>query len=428
MCGLSGGRGQKGKGIMICWCWSPSSSLSHSLTTARQQTHSFLHQHTNTNPHTHHHIGHHASPMFPPAAPPQPPQEQPPAPGAEDHQPQPPPLPPHGMPPFPLFNFNNAAAAAVGAGDQQPLRPAHAIISDPAGGTSMLQVYLEPFEVIRAPPQHFLYASSNVSLVSYPREGQGFFSSLLGASITDDSFRNVREGELGCVAFSAGHPGEILALNLNRTGPLLVQNDCYLAYSGQVTHKRTVLQAGEGTEQIVMQRLSTPGPWPNPGPYPGHATVFIQSQGALMKTELRSGESMNVKTECITAITEGVTLGLPLGPRRGGDPGVGAGRHEGGVGGAAAGFPRGEWYERYRLAEWFHKRRSVCVVRGPGTVYISSLPASKLAHRVLTSASRADAALPMVRLLRMSLFFTLLIFTIALLHHHNMIAFDGPEF
>lgn len=299
----------------------------------------------------------------------------------------------------------------------------------------MLQVYLEPFEVIRAPPQHFLYASNNVSLVSHPREGQGFFSSLLGVAITDDSFRNVREGEMGCVAFSAGHPGEILALDLKRTGPLLVQNDCYLAYSGQVMHSRTVLQAGEGTEQIVMQRLSTPGPSPNPGPwihsYLERATVFLQSQGALMKTELRSGESMNVKTACITAITEGVTLGLPLGPRRGGDPpgeGAGAGRHAGGVGGAAAGFPRPEWYERYRLAEWWQKRSGVCCVRGPGTVYISSLPASKLAHRVLTSASRADAALPMVRLLRMSLFFTLLIFTIALLHHHNMIAFDGPEF
>jgi uncharacterized protein (AIM24 family) len=198
----------------------------------------------------------------------------------------------------------------------------------------------------------FLYAHPDVHVMSFMRQYVD------DSSISkDDLYTNSGREPLLYLGAAAPHTGKILPVPVGgERMPLLVQDDCYLASTGLVNHKQVFLKTGEGLLQ--MTRIV-------PRPYteyetrrsvrgrPATATVFVQSPGSIMETSLGPNESLHVYTSAIVALTEGVTLNPP-------------------------------WVNPAGYGE--KKMKDGCLVRGPGTLYISGLPFSKQARRLLDTS------------------------------------------
>jgi len=149
------------------------------------------------------------------------------------------------------------------------------------------------------------------------------------------------------VAFSAPYPGKIVSMNLAETGTMLCQRDAYLcsAYGIEITVAFTKrLGAGFfGGEGFILQRLS------------GNGYAFIHAGGTVISHNLGTGESLKVDTGCIVAFEESVAYDIKM------------------VSGVKTALFGGEGLFYANL-------------RGPGKVYLQTLPFSRLADRVMSAA------------------------------------------
>ena len=101
-----------------------------------------------------------------------------------------------------------------------------------------------------------------------------------------------------------------------------------------------------GGEGFIMQKIE------------GDGMAFVHSGGTLAKKELRDGEILKVDTGCLVGFTKDVDYDIEF------------------IGGIKNSIFGGEGL--------FY-----ATLRGPGTVYIQSLPFSRLADRIIASAPRA---------------------------------------
>jgi uncharacterized protein (AIM24 family) len=184
----------------------------------------------------------------------------------------------------------------------------------------------------------------------------GFMGKLLGAGkrlITGESlfttvFTHNGHGKAR-VAFAAPTPGTILPLKLSDVGGTLIcQKDSFLAAAKGVqvgiAFQRKVMTGLFGGEGFIMQKLT------------GDGWVFVQMGGTLIERELAAGEELHVDTGCVAAFTAGVDMDVqPVG------------------GGVKSMLFAGEGVFLARL-------------RGPGKVWIQSLPFSRLAARMMAAA------------------------------------------
>ena len=263
--------------------------------------------------------------------------------------------------------------------------PSYSIFGGNDGGNQVVQFHLAPGQaVLSASPSHLLYASSGVVLHRVRRDGD----SCLHFGEMDELFSNPLSAAGLCyVGLAAPHAGKILPIKVGARVALLVQNDCYLAYTGVVSHRRLRLQAGVNSEQLLMTRVVAK-------PFGvlnsiRSTTVFVHAPGSIMETNLGQGESMYVCTSAIVAVSEGVTVNLPVGSQR----------------------------------EWMTKQQNTCLVRGPGTVYVSSLPVVRQARRLL-NAGRPEIPSFVRALMVVCLFVACMV----ALHSLYMLALDGQEF
>ncbi|MCB2084853.1 MAG: TIGR00266 family protein [Sphingomonadaceae bacterium] len=186
-------------------------------------------------------------------------------------------------------------------------------------------------------------------------EGSGFMGKLLGAGkrlVTGESlfttvFTHQGQGKAR-VAFASPTPGTILPIKLDSVGGTLVcQKDSFLAAARGVEigiHFQQRMMTGLfGGEGFIMQKLS------------GDGWVFVQMGGTLIERELAPGEELHVDTGCVAAYTAGVDMDVTR------------------VGGVKTMLVGGEGVFFARL-------------RGPGKVWIQSLPFSRLAGRMLAAA------------------------------------------
>jgi uncharacterized protein (AIM24 family) len=150
------------------------------------------------------------------------------------------------------------------------------------------------------------------------------------------------------VAFSAPVPGAILPLRLDALGGTLIcQKDAFLCAAKGVSigvHFQQRIMIGLfGGEGFIMQRLE------------GDGWVFVQMGGTVVERELAPGEELHVDTGCLAAYTPSVEFDL-----------VSAGNVKTMLfGGEGVFFAR---------------------LRGPGKVWIQSLPFARLAGRVIATA------------------------------------------
>ncbi len=226
--------------------------------------------------------------------------------------------------------------------------------------TQFVEIELDPDESAVAEAGAMMYKTAGVEMETIFGDGanhgnESFMDKLLGAGkrlLTNESlfttvFTQQNQGK-GRVAFAAPYPGTILALNLaDYEGKLICQKDSFLAAAKGVQigihFQRKILTGLFGGEGFIMQKLE------------GDGWVFIHMGGTLRKIELAAGETLHVDTGCLGALTQTVDYDI---------------QQAGGVktmlfGGEGVFF---------------------ATLKGPGTVWLQSLPFSRLAGRMLSSA------------------------------------------
>jgi uncharacterized protein (TIGR00266 family) len=227
-----------------------------------------------------------------------------------------------------------------------------------------VEIELDPGETAIAEAGAMMYKDSVVQLDtvfgdgSHSGQGGGFMDKLLSAGkrvITGESLFTTMFTHTGAsgkahVAFAAPYPGTILPMRLaDLGGKLICQKDSFLCAARGVTigihFQRKILTGLFGGEGFIMQRLE------------GDGLAFVHAGGTVVERQLAPGERVDVDTGCVVATTFGV--GFDVKP----------------VGGVKSMLFGGE-------GVFF------ATLTGPGTVWLQSLPFSRMAGRMLSAASQ----------------------------------------
>ncbi len=235
-------------------------------------------------------------------------------------------------------------------------------------GTEMqyVEIELDPGESAIAEAGALMFKDPQISMDtvfgdgSHKEKDTGILGKLAGAGkrlITGESlfttlFTHEGHGKAR-VGFASPYPGHILAIKLDQLGGTLIcQKDAFLCAARGVSlgiHFQQKIMTGLfGGEGFVMQKLE------------GDGWVFVHVGGTLMERELKHGEELHVDTGCLAAMTPDVDFDL-----------VRAGSVKSMMFGGEGVF--------------FAK------LRGPGKVWIQSLPFSRLAGRMVASTGLGGA-------------------------------------
>jgi len=186
-------------------------------------------------------------------------------------------------------------------------------------------------------------------------EKKGLISSLVGAGkrlLTGESlfmtvFTNHGVGKER-VAFSAPYPGKIIPVNLAELGgQIICQKDAFLCaakgVSIDIAFQKKLRMGFFGGEGFIMQSLK------------GDGLAFVHAGGSILSRELKAGEMLKVDTGCVVAYDPGVDFDIEY------------------VGSVKSAFFGGEGF--------FY-----ATLRGPGTIWLQSMPFSRFASKVVSSA------------------------------------------
>ncbi len=224
-----------------------------------------------------------------------------------------------------------------------------------------VEVELDPGESAVAEAGAMMYKSPSVQMQTIFGDGsqQGtFMDKLLGAGkrlLTGESlFMTVfthTGGGKAHVAFGAPYPGNVIPMTLaNLGGSLVCQKDSFLCAAKGVSigifFQRKILTGLFGGEGFIMEKLD------------GDGMVFVHAGGTVVERELAAGEVLHVDTGCVVAFQPTVDFSIEQ------------------VGGIKSMLFGGE-------GVFF------AVLRGPGKVWLQSLPFSRLAGRMLQAAPQA---------------------------------------
>jgi uncharacterized protein (TIGR00266 family) len=172
---------------------------------------------------------------------------------------------------------------------------------------------------------------------------------LTGESLFMTLFQN-NSPQIKRISFASPYPGKILPIDMNAIGEKFIcQKDAFLCASRGVKigieFSRKLGRGLFGGEGFIMQKLE------------GKGTAFIHAGGTLAKVELQAGEMIKVDTGCLVGFTQNVNYDVQF------------------VGGIRNTLFGGEGL-------------FFATLTGPGTVYIQSLPFSRLAERVWAAAPK----------------------------------------
>jgi uncharacterized protein (TIGR00266 family) len=222
-----------------------------------------------------------------------------------------------------------------------------------------VEIELDPMEAAVAEAGGMMFMEDGIQMETIFGDGSqqssGFLGTLLGAGkrlITGESlfmtvFQNRGMGKKK-VAFGAPYPGKIIAVHLTDVGgELLAQKDSFLcAAKGVALGIAFTKRFGAGLfggEGFILQRLQ------------GDGLAFIHAGGTLYERTLAPGEMLRVDTGCIVAFQPSVDYDIQM------------------VGGIKSALFGGEGL-------------FFATLRGPGKVWLQSLPLSRLAGRIVAAA------------------------------------------
>lgn len=223
----------------------------------------------------------------------------------------------------------------------------------------IVEVELDPGEKVIAEAGAMNYMEQGINFETKMGDGTTPSSGVLGAlmnvgkrvltgeSIFLTHFEHQGHGK-SRVAFAAPYPGKIIPIDMSTVGgELICQKDAFLcaAYGTKtdIAFQRKLGAGFFGGEGFIMQRLQ------------GDGMCFIHVGGTVIKRELAEGETLRVDTGCFAACSSTVDYNIER-----------AGNLKSMVFGGEGLF--------------------IATLHGPGTVYLQSLPFSRLADRVLQAA------------------------------------------
>ena len=222
-----------------------------------------------------------------------------------------------------------------------------------------VEVELDPGEASVAEAGGMMYMEDGIVMETVFGDGspqqRGFLDKLVGAGkrlLTGESlfmtvFVNQGQGKRR-VAFGAPYPGKIIAIRLPEIGgEFIAQKDSFLAAAKGVSigiafQKRlgVGLFGGEG---FIMERLT------------GDGLVFVHAGGSIHERVLAPGEAIRVDTGCIVGFQPSVDYDIEA------VPGI-------------------------KSALFGGEGLFFATLRGPGKIWLQSLPLSRLAGRIYAAA------------------------------------------
>ncbi|MFT3665918.1 TIGR00266 family protein [Piscinibacter sp.] len=222
-----------------------------------------------------------------------------------------------------------------------------------------VEVELDPGEAAVGEAGSLMFMDGGIQMDTVFGDGSaqqgGLFGKLLGAGkrlVTGESlfttvYSNPTRAKLR-VAFAAPYPGKILPMDLRQLGGTLIcQKDAFLCAARGVSlgiHFQRKLSVGFfGGEGFIMQKLE------------GDGLAFVHAGGTVVKRELAAGQTLLVDTGCLVALTPGVNFEI-------------------------------QYVGKIKTALFGGEGLFFAKVGGPGTVWLQSLPFSRLASRVFAAA------------------------------------------
>lgn len=219
-----------------------------------------------------------------------------------------------------------------------------------------VEVELDPNETAIAESGSFMMMDDGIQMATIFGDGSqqqsGFFGKLMsagkrlltGESLFMTAFTNIGDGKRR-VSFASPYPGKIIAVDLLQMGTIICQKDAFLCAAkgvsvGIALQRRlgTGLFGGEG---FIMQKLE------------GDGMAFMHAGGYVFEKSLAPGEFLKVDTGCVVAYTQEVDFDIQF------------------VGGIRNTIFGGEGL-------------FFATLRGPGKVWLQTLPVSRLASRILS--------------------------------------------
>lgn len=168
---------------------------------------------------------------------------------------------------------------------------------------------------------------------------------LTGESLFMTAFTNMGQGKKR-VSFAAPYPGKILAMDLQRLGgKVICQKDAFLCAAKGVSigieWQRKLGTGIFGGEGFIMEKLE------------GDGMAFVHAGGMVIERELLPGQVLKIDTGCVVAYTSGVHFDV-------------------------------EFVKGIKNMVFGGEGLFFATLRGPGKVWIQSLPISRMAARLVS--------------------------------------------
>jgi uncharacterized protein (TIGR00266 family) len=223
-----------------------------------------------------------------------------------------------------------------------------------------VEVELDPKETVVAEAGALMMMEDGIDMETIFGDGSGssgggIMGKLMGAGkrmLTGESlfmttFTNTGEGKKH-VSFASPYPGKIIPMDLSEhNGKIICQKDAFLAAAKGVSvgieFQRKLGTGFFGGEGFIMQKLE------------GDGMAFVHAGGTIIEKSLRPGEILRVDTGCLVAMTHNVNYNI-------------------------------EMVKGVKTALFGGEGLFFATLRGPGTVWIQSLPFTRLASRVFAAA------------------------------------------
>jgi len=228
-----------------------------------------------------------------------------------------------------------------------------------------VEVELDPGETVIAEAGGLMMMEDGIRMETIFGDGSGggggfmgkLFSAgkrvITGESLFMTTFTNEGSGKKH-VSFASPYPGKIIPMDLSELGgKIICQKDAFLAAAKGVAvgveFQRKIGAGFFGGEGFIMQKLE------------GDGLAFIHAGGTIIKKDLAPGEVLRVDTGCLVAMTRDVDYNI-------------------------------EMVKGVKTALFGGEGLFFATLRGPGSVWIQSLPFSRLASRVFAAAPQSGGA------------------------------------
>lgn len=229
----------------------------------------------------------------------------------------------------------------------------------------LVELELDPGEAAVGEAGSMMFMDAGIVMDTVFGDGRGqeggFFGKLLGAGkrlVTGESlfttvYTNQAAGKQR-VAFAAPYPGKILPMNLRELGgTLLCQKDSFLCAARGVSlgiaFQQRLSTGFFGGEGFIMQKLE------------GDGLAFVHAGGTVLRRELQPGQMLMIDTGCVVAHTPSVDFEI-------------------------------QYVGKIKTALFGGEGLFLAKMTGPGTVWLQSLPFSRLASRIFAAAPQRGGA------------------------------------